>query len=145
MGKKSRNAGKKSNKSQKKTSEEEIKEKAFEEFKKPFDKKAILAAQGLFQVERMLGRPFDKFNLIIIKDEGQYFSSSDNFMEIGKYINNANTEYSAEYYMWVMNSIRKCMDKTVYACINIRDKPEVIKSGGVIRGIIDTTFYFWTE
>ncbi len=144
MGKKSRNAGKKSNKSQKKTSEEEIKEKAFEEFKKPFDKKAILAAQRLFLVERMLGRPFDKFNLIIIKDEGQYFSSSDNFMEIGKYIN-ANTEYSAEYYMWVMNIIRKGMDKTVYACINIRDKPEVVESGGVVMGIIDTTFYFWTE
>jgi len=145
MGKKSRNAGKKSNKSHKEKSEEEIKKEAFEEFKKPFDKKAILAGQGLFLVERLLGRPFNKFNLLTIKDEGQYFSSSDNFMELGNYIHNANPEYSAEYYLWIMGNIRKCMDNTFYACINIKDKPEIVKSGGVVRGIIDMTYYFWAE
>ena len=93
----------------------------------------------------MLGRPFDKFNLLIIKDEGQYFSSGDNFMKITSYINSANADYAEEYYMWIMRSMKNCMDKTFYACINIRDKPEVVKSGGVIRGILDTTFYFWTE
>lgn len=138
MGQKAKNAGKKK-------SNQTHKEKMCEEFTTEFNKKAILAGQGLFQVERLLGRPFDKFNLLTIKDEGQYFSSSDNFMEIASYIKKANPEYSAEYYMWIMRSMKNCMDKTFYACINIRDKPEVVKSGGVVRGILDTTFYFWTE
>ena len=138
MGQKAKNAGKKkTNQTQKK--------KMCEEFTTKKNKKAILAGQGLFQVERLLGRPFDKFNLLIIKDEGQYFSSGDNFMKITSYINSANADYAEEYYMWIMRSMKNCMDKTFYACINIRDKPEVVKSGGVIRGILDTTFYFWTE
>jgi len=138
MGQKAKNAGKKK-------SNQTHKKKMCEEFTTEFNKKAILAGQGLFQVERLLGRPFDKFNLLIIKDEGQYFSSGDNFMKITSYINSANADYAEEYYMWIMRSMKNCMDKTFYACINIRDKPEVVKSGGVIRGILDTTFYFWTE
>ena len=135
MGKKSRNAGtKKSNKSHK--------EKMLEKFKKPFDEKAILASQNLFMVERMLGRPFNKFNLIIIKDDGQYFSSSDDFMEILTYIKNANTEYSAEYFKYIISNID---DKTFYACINIMDKPDIVKSRGEVIGIIDMTYYFWKE
>lgn len=138
MGQKAKNAGKKK-------SNQTHKEKMCEEFTTEFNKKAILAGQGLFQVERLLGRPFDKFNLLTIKDEGQYFSSSDNFMEIANYIHNANPKYSAEYYMWIMRSMKNCMDKTFYACINIKNTPEVVESRGIVRGILDTTFYFWTE
>jgi len=136
MGKKSRNAGtKKSNKSHK--------EKMLEEFKKPFDEKAYLASQNLFMVERMLGKTFNKFNLIIIKDDGQHFSSSYNFIEILNKIKNANTEYSAEYFKYIMSS--SIDDKTFYACINIMDKPDIVKMHGEIIGIIDMTYYFWKE
>lgn len=121
------------------------KEQMVEEFQKQFmEKSSLPAIQACFHVERMLGRPFKKFNLLVIKDEGQYFSSSDNFLEITNYIHNANAEYSAEYYLWLMR-IKDHNDKTFYACINIKDKPEVVKHGDKLIGIIDTTYYFHTE
>ena len=106
---------------------------------------SITACRTAFYVEKMLGRPFKKFNLLIIKDEGQHFSSSENFLEIASYIKNANADYSAEYYLWVMRVMKDNSDKTFYACINIRDMPEIITVQDKLVGVIDTTRYFWLE
>ncbi len=123
MGQKAKNAGKKSN----------------------TPNSSITACRTAIYVERMLGRPFKKFNLLIIKDEGQHFSSSENFLEIASYIYNANADYSAEYYLWVMRVMNDNSDKTFYACINIRDMPEIITVQDKLVGVIDTTHYFWLE
>tara|TARA_B100001094_G_scaffold277576_1_gene286536 strand:- start:161 stop:562 length:402 start_codon:yes stop_codon:yes gene_type:complete len=133
MGQKAKNTGKKSNKSNKSNTSN-----------KP--NSSITACRTAFYVERMLGRPFKKFNLLTINDEGQYFSSSENYLEIASYIKNANADYLAEYCLWVMrNLIVLNNDKTFYACINIRDMPEIITVQDKLVGVIDTTHYFWLE
>jgi len=127
MGQKAKNAGKKSNK------------------KSNTSNSSIKACRMAFYVEKMLARPFKKFNLLIIKNDGQYFSSSEDFLEIASYIYNANADYSAEYYLWVMRVMKDNSDKTFYACINIRDMPEIITVQDKLVGVIDTTHYFWLE
>lgn len=130
MGQKAKNAGKKSNKKSNTPNT---------------PNSSITACRMAFYVERMLARPFKKFNLLTIKNDGQYFSSSEDFLEIASYIYNANANYSAEYYLWVMRVMKDNSDKTFYACINIRDIPEIITVQDKLVGVIDTTHYFWLE
>ena len=50
-------------------------------------------AYMFFEVEKMLGREFKMFNLLICNGEGQYFSSSDDRLELVKYIKKHQLKY----------------------------------------------------
>jgi len=48
--------------------------------------KQLNALLGSFAVQDMLGRPQKRYNLIIKKPEGDYFSSSNNRLELVQYL-----------------------------------------------------------
>jgi len=50
------------------------------------NKQNLNALLGSFKVQEILGRPTKRYNLIIKKPEGDYFSSSDNRLELVKYL-----------------------------------------------------------
>jgi len=50
------------------------------------NQKQLNALFGSFAVQQMLGRPTKRYNLIIKKPEGDYFSSSDNRVELVQYL-----------------------------------------------------------
>ena len=98
------------------------------------------APQACFYVEKMLGRPFKKYNIIIVSKEGQYFSSDDMFINLLSYLKvSGDEEWIVEYVKYCLRTCKDNSDKTCYGVFNIG---EVEKNK---FGTLEHTYYMWRE
>ena len=96
-----------------------------------------------FQIQKMLGRETKRFNLINIKEQGDYFSSSDDRMELVKYLQvQDNIPGLAVFYLF---STARFMENDeykglkFYMIVNNSGSDEIRECGG--RCVLeDTTF-----
>tara|TARA_R110001632_G_scaffold13157_6_gene45250 strand:- start:813 stop:1169 length:357 start_codon:yes stop_codon:yes gene_type:complete len=84
-----------------------------------------------FAVEKMLGRPIKKYNLIIMTDEGNSFSSSDNRVELVQYLKKCEDRDSHNCNGWalwyLLQSITTPEDMKFYMIASLRDFDKVVQ------------------
>ncbi len=120
----------------KQSPEETLKEKKFKEARKHY------------YVQKALGRPIKKFNLLICKDDGDWFSSEDCLNDglIIGVLKKLEAQYPDNCQNWyAMYAIRAMdieEDKQLYCYMNVSDHREC----GGEKSVIDKFEYFtWKE
>ena len=83
-----------------------------------------------FEVERMLKRPIRKYNLIIMEEEGNNFSSSDNRFELVQYLKRCESKFPENCNGWalwyLLQSITTPEDMNFYMIASLRDFDRVV-------------------
>jgi hypothetical protein len=83
-----------------------------------------------FDVEKMFGRPIKKYNLIIMTEEGNRFSSSDNRFELVQYLKRCESicpENCNGWALWyLLQSITTPEDMNFYMIASLRDFDKVV-------------------
>ena len=83
-----------------------------------------------FEVEKILGRPIKKYNLIIMDDKGNRFSSSDNRFQLVQYLKRCEElDYGNcnGWALWYLIQSRTTPeDKNFYMIASLRDFDKVV-------------------
>ena len=97
-------------------------------------------AQSMFAIEFMQGRPKAKFNLIIMNDKGNHFSSENNRLKLLKYIKNLNKKVIAITYLLLSKESQDKNRDNFYFLYN--EGSDYSMHGMTIK---NDEFYNWSE